>query len=65
MLAIDGKRRQLDGEKAETALVRDHDAERFPGDFDHGWLVDLSPVNTAFLHGWMLHLRVKSAEWQT
>ena len=38
--------------------MRHHHAERFAGDFYDDWLVGLGPVETAFLHGWVLHLRI-------
>ncbi|KRA43135.1 hypothetical protein ASD80_07720 [Devosia sp. Root635] len=45
--------------------MRHHDAERFSGDFYDNWLMGLSPVETAFLHGWMLHLRIaRGQNWE-
>ncbi|MNL70311.1 hypothetical protein D3C87_1952940 [compost metagenome] len=58
MLAVNGESGQLDGEEAISIGVRHHDAEGFPADFDNDWLVGLGPVETAFLHGWILHLRI-------
>ena len=53
--------RQLDGEEAVAVGMRHHDAERFAGDFYDNWLMGLGPVETAFLHRWVLHLHIARA----
>lgn len=58
LLAIDDEGGQLHGQKTKAIGIGHNDAQWFSADFYDDWLMGLGPVETAFLHGWILHLRI-------
>src|SRR5690606_5053124 len=60
-LAIDGEGRELDGEEPVAFGIGHDDALGLAADFDHDGPEPFGPVQTVFLHWWVLHLRVGSS----